>query len=109
MDRRLDRDLSSSGVTDADIAVQVHREHRRWRVIRWVETDREIAIDTLPRADSIADGLMRTADDEGFSAEKDHVRGAVLLDISHFGLRFQRLVLFPRSVRAVPVQRLLKR
>ena len=68
----------------------------KWMVIRWVETDREIAMDNLPHAEELAEDLMRVAEQDGYDAEKDKIRGVVLLDVRKFGLRFQRLVLFPK-------------
>jgi len=110
LERRLNRELSTAGIDDREIAVQVRRERQKWMVVRWVETDREIAMSNLPRAEEMADDLTRTAADEGFDAEKDLIHGFVLLDIKRFGLRFQRLVLFAKNgTPPLPYKKLLKR
>jgi hypothetical protein len=96
LERHLNHELSSDGVTDRQIAVQLRHERRRLYVVRWVETDREIAVDTWPHAEDLAQKLMHVAEEDGFDAEKDKIRGVVLLDITKFGLRFQRLVFFPK-------------
>ena len=99
LERRLNHELISAGVTDRQITTQLRRERRRWFVVRWIENDREIVVANLPKAEEIAENLTLTAEKEGFSAEKDKVRGAILLDITRFGLRFQRVVLYPHAAR----------
>ena len=96
LERHLNHELSSAGITDRQIAVQLRHERRKWLFIRWVETDREIAVTSLPHAEDLAADLSRTASEEGFDAEKDKIHGVILLDVTRFGLRFQRLVFFPK-------------
>jgi hypothetical protein len=95
LERHLNRELSGAGVSDGQIVAQVHRERARLSFIRWLETDREVSVDSLARAQSLADTLARTSDRDGFSSEKDTLHGSVLLDVKRFGLRFQRIFFIP--------------
>ena len=99
LERQLNEQLLDAGIGDHQITSQLRRERRRWFVVRWVENDREVAVANLPRADEIADRLVHAAEQQGFSAEKDKIRNMILVDVRRFGLRFQRLVLYPAKQR----------
>ena len=103
LEHRLNHTLSGAGISDGQIVAQVRRERTRWFVAHWVETDREIAVESLAARRHAGRRLSRTADDDGIYRRKRRTAWHdVLLDVSHFGLRFQRIQFFPRTAKASP-------
>lgn len=99
LEARLNQTLSENGVHDRDITRQLRRERRHWYWIRWIQTSRDINLPKGQSAIGLVDELARIGREAGYDVEQEAVRGAVLLDMSRWGLRFQRLVLFTTAAK----------
>jgi len=105
LESQLNQKLVEGGISDRLVLEQLRHERKRWMIVRWIETHREFAVKSDAQAEKLADSLTEVAEDRGFSTETDHVRDALVLDISRWGLRFQRMVFYtPRKTAALPVR-----